>query len=328
VRAEHLPLLVAPGARPLRLEDAETEGDEVISGRLVDGSGTEVPIRAGIPRFVADEGYAASFGRQWEWYRRVQVEGETARRLTRERFEATTGWTPVDLAGSLVLEAGCGAGRFTQLLVDSGARVCAIDYSEAVDAARETVGAHERLLLAQADLAAAPFREASFDRVLCLGVLQHTPNPRAAFLRLVPFVRPGGEIVVDVYVKRRRPNRWSSKYWVRPLTRRLRPALLRRAVEWYVPRWLPLDTRLERVPRVGPLLVSVVPCWNYTNVLPLDPAELEAWAVLDTFDALSARYDAPQTLGSVREWFEAAGLEDVEVRLGGNGIVGRGRRSR
>jgi hypothetical protein len=124
-----------------------------------------------------------------------------------------------------------------------------------------------------------------------------------------------------VYRKAEYVDRWSSKFLWRPLTTRLPRAWLRRVVEWYVPRWLPLDTRLARVPRVGRFLTAVVPCWNYTGLLPLSPEELRAWAVLDTFDALSPRYDFPQTLEAARGWCEEAGLVDVDVRPGGNGIL-------
>jgi len=53
---------------------------------------------------------------------------------------------------------------------------------------------------------------------------------------------------------------------------------------------------------------------------------LRAWAILDTYDALSPRYDLPQTLDSARQWCDAAGLVDVTVREGGNGILINARR--
>ena len=102
--------------------------------------------------------------------------------------------------------------------------------------------------------------------------------------------------------------------------------LLRRIVEWYVPRWLPVDTRLARVPKLGRFLTAVIPCWNYIGLFDLDREQLVAWAVLDTFDALSPRYDYPQKLEAVEEWGRAAGLEELDVRYGGNGILINGRR--
>jgi SAM-dependent methyltransferase len=279
--------------------------------------------RTGIPRFVPDDGYAESFGEQWNRYRRVQLDSVTGKPLSRTRLFQGTGW-PERLEGERVLEVGCGAGRFTEVLLEAGAEVWAVDASSAVEAARANLGDHERLHLAQADLFDLPFEHGSFDRVLCYGVLQHTPNPRRAFLTLCEY---GGVIAADVYRRRPYIDRWSAKTFWRLLTTRLPRSAVRRAIEWYVPRWLPIDTRLARVPKLGRFLTAVVPCWNYSGLLPLDRDELRAWAVLDTFDALTPRYDEPQTLESVRAWTREAELEDVEVRYGGNGILINGRRA-
>lgn len=280
-------------------------------------------IRDGIPRFVADDGYAESFGEQWTRWRRVQLDSVTGKPLSRMRLFEGTGW-PGRLDGERVLEIGCGAGRFTEVLLAAGADVWAIDASSAVDAARANLGEHKRLHLAQADLFDLPFEQGSFDRILCYGVIQHTPDPRRAFLVACAHARPGGAIAADVYRRQPFVDRWSAKTLWRPLTTRLPRGVLRRVVEWYIPRWLPIDTRLARVPKIGRFLTAVVPCWNYTGLLDLDAEQLRAWAILDTFDALSPRHDQPQTIAAVREWVSAARLRDAEVRYGGNGIVVNG----
>ena len=274
---------------------------------------------------MSDVHYADSFGEQWNRYRRVQLDSVTGKPLSRERFFTGTGW-PERLDGERVLEVGCGAGRFTEVLVSTGAEVVAVDATSAVEACRETVG--DRATIVQADLFDLPFPEASFDRVFCFGVLQHTPDPRAAFLTIVRYAKPGGRIAADVYKRAHYVDRWSAKRLWRPLTTRLPRRWLRRIVEWYVPKWLPVDTRLARVPKLGRFLTAVVPCWNYTGLLPLDDEELRAWAILDTYDALSPRYDFPQTLETVREWCDAAGLVEVTVREAGNGIEVTAQRGR
>jgi SAM-dependent methyltransferase len=271
---------------------------------------------------VPDDGYAESFGDQWNRWRRVQLDSVTGKPLSRARLFEGTGW-PEDLTGQKVLELGCGAGRFTEVLLEAGADVWAVDASSAVDAAHANLGEHERLHLAQADLFDLPFEEGAFDRVLCFGVVQHTPDPKRAFLTAT---RYGGWLAADVYRKQPYIDRWSAKTLWRPLTTRLPRDRLRRIVEWYVPRWLPVDTRLARIPKLGRFLTAVVPCWNYTGLYPLDEEELVAWAVLDTFDALSPRYDEPQKLETVQRWAAEAGLPDTDVRYGGNGIVVSGRR--
>ena len=115
--------------------------------------------RNGIPRFVADDGYAESFGEQWNRWRRVQLDSVTGKPLSRARLFEGTRW-PEDLAGETVLEVGCGAGRFTEVLLDAGAEVWAVDASSAVDAARANLGEHERL----APRAGRPLRPARSSR--------------------------------------------------------------------------------------------------------------------------------------------------------------------
>src|SRR2546428_560604 len=154
--------------------------------------------------------------------------------------------------GEAGLEVGGGGGRFTEVLVSTGAEVVAVDASSAVKACRETVG--DRATIVQADLFDLPFPEGSFDRVFCYGVLQHTPDPRAAFLTIVRYAKPGGWIAADVYKRADYVDRWSAKRLWRPLTTRLPSRWLRRLVEWYVPKWLPVDTRLARVPKLGRFL--------------------------------------------------------------------------
>lgn len=279
--------------------------------------------RGGIPRFVEDS-YAETFGEQWSHWRRTQLDSVTGLGLSRMRYRET-GWPERGLEGETILEAGAGAGRFTEVLLATGAEVVAVDASSAIDVAAEN-NPSERLVPVQVDLNDLPWEPAAFDRVFCFGVVQHTPDPRATFLSLVEQVRPGGWIAVDVYRHAEYVTRFSAKTLWRPLTTRMPKRLLRHAVEWYVPKWLPVDTRLARIPKLGRFLTAVIPAWNYTGVWDLSPEQLRAWAVLDTYDALSPRYDNPQTFEAVEEWARAAGLVDHEVKRGWNGIVLTGRR--
>ena len=59
---------------------------------------------------------------------------------------------------------------------------------------------------------------------------------------------------------------------------------------------------------------------DYSRELPTDDELLREWAYLDTFDMLSPRFDFPQTKETARRWCHEAGLADVEVSYGYNGI--------
>jgi hypothetical protein len=55
----------------------------------------------------------------------------------------------------------------------------------------------------------------------------------------------------------------------------------------------------------------------------MDVTKHKEFAVLDIFDFLSPMYDIPQTLEQFRDCFEKAGLTEIDVHLGYNGIEGR-----
>ncbi len=293
------------------------------AGELQVGSRT-VPVRDGVVRFREDSGYNKSFALQWNRFKTNQIDAVNGTHLSMKRFDET-GWRIEELAGCSVLEAGCGAGRFTRILAESGARLVSFDYSAAVDACRENNGKFNNVTLMQCDIFDMPFRHGAFDYVFCHGVLQHTPDPKGAFMALARLVKPGGRLSVDVYRKDGLIRPWKSKYLWRPLTTRMKPERLLRFLEWFIPRWLPVDTAIKRIPYAGNYLGSIIPCWNY-YLTDLADEQKVAWAIMDTFDALAPAYDIPARLEDVRAWFGELGWTDIEVRPGGNGVVGNGRR--
>lgn len=283
-------------------------------------------MRRGADTSVAET--VRSFGLQWNRFRRTQLDRFNGTTISRDRLLDSSGWAP-DLEGQTVLEAGSGAGRFTQVLLDLGARVLSFDLSAAVLANRANNGHDPRLLLAQADIYRIPARPASFDKVLCLGVLQHCPDVAGAFASLAGYVRPGGELVIDVYDIEDKNEASKPSYRLRRFSPRMPPRLLFALVRVSVPALLWARRLLQRYGHRIPFsrtLLAWNPVFDYKGVLPLDDRQLREWAVLDTFDFLAPCYDNPQHIDAVRGWFQAAGLELLHLRKGGNGIVGRGRR--
>jgi SAM-dependent methyltransferase len=160
-----------------------------------------------------------------------------------------------------------------------------------------------------------PFRLKYFDRAFCFGVLQHTPDPREAFMSIVRHVKPGGKVAADVYAKSLRKWLLNTKYWVRPLIDRSDPRALYEAVKRYVDVMWPISRFLWTIPVVGPRLASRLLVPDYSGLLgEAGEATLKEWAYLDAFDMLSPTYDKPQTLKAFRRWFEQAGLTAIDVR--------------
>ena len=116
--------------------------------------------------------------------------------------------------------AGSGAGRFTEVLATTGATIISFDLSSAVDANYQNNGQNANVLVIQASILNIPVRPRSIDKVMCLGVIQHTPDPAQTFSCLADCVRPGGELVIDVYASRLR-SLISWRYLLRPITKRM-----------------------------------------------------------------------------------------------------------
>jgi SAM-dependent methyltransferase len=311
--------------RPATLPALDTDIEE----GLLECTGCQAshPILRSMPRFVPSEMYAASFGFQWNKFPTLQVDSVMKNNLSRTRFFATTGW-PERLDGQRVLEAGCGSGRFTQLVLDAGAEVFSFDLSSAVEAAYGNNQSAPNLHVFQASIFEIPLRKAMFDKIFCMGVIQHCPDPRKAFLSLVPFLRPGGEIVIDVYAKTGFPP--PLKYWVRPLTRRMSPEALYRTLEATIPLAFELKKWIYRLPGVGTSVARLIPIGPLSHVaigLNYTEEELKQVKILSAFDMLSPRYDLPQEIGQVRDWFGEAGLIEAEIWLGYNGINAKGKKS-
>jgi SAM-dependent methyltransferase len=240
------------------------------------------------------------------------------------RFRETS-WHIDWLDGKYVLEAGSGAGRFTRILHTTGAELYTFDYSTAIDANHQTNAALGNAVYMQADIMNMPFAPGRFDFVFCHGVLQHTPNPKLAFMNLTRMLKPGGKISIDIYRKDGLIRPWKSKYIWRPITTRVPPEKLLRFLEWFIPIWLPVDTTLNKVKHFANYLRSVIPCWNYWD-RPLTDEQKLQWSIMDTFDALAPAYDIPATIDDVRQWFIEADLINIEVRPGGNGVIGNAQR--
>lgn len=103
-------------------------------------------------------------------------------------------------AGSRVLEAGCGTGGQTRLLLDANPEIrltCLdIDAGQLEQARTRSAGYPEPIDFRQGDLLDAPFPPASFDHAFVCFLLEHLSRPREALASLARLVRPGGTLAL------------------------------------------------------------------------------------------------------------------------------------
>lgn len=298
---------------PLTINEEESE--------LRDQQGNIFPVVNGIPRFVDIDNYANSFGFQWNLFDKTQIDGFSKSSISEERVYKNTRWLQEQLKGKDLLEVGSGAGRFTNVLVKTGANLFSIDYSNAVEANWRTNCKEGDFFLAQASVYDMPFAKDTFDYVFCLGVIQHTPDVEKSFEAMLSHLKPGGQIAIDVYAKNFR-TKFYTKYWVRPVTKRMKKDRLLKIIKWYVPLWFPLSTAFLKVPMIGKFLAQIIPVTNYSQQFPeLSRTQLVEWAILDTFDMLSPEYDNPQSLDTLYSWVDKYNLNKIYCGKGDNGYV-------
>ena len=296
-------------------------GGETLRAR----DGKTYPVVRGIPRFVPAENYASAFGDQWNRFPRTQLDSHTGLPLSEDRLARCMRGHLPQVAGKRVLEAGSGAGRFTEVLLKHGALVDSFDYSSAVEANAANNGTSDRLTLAQGDIRKPPFPAGSYDYVVCLGVIQHTPDPEESIRSLWRMVKPGGRLVIDHY-------RWKVRNFLPPplgvggiayrhyflrLPKERQFAAVKRVFDF----WFPLVWRLRESRLLQFVLARFTPIVNYYPHFGLRDREMYyEWMLLDTHDAMTDVYKHRRTVAQIRRTLEALGATGIVVTEGGNGV--------
>jgi SAM-dependent methyltransferase len=265
--------------------------------------GRAYPSVEGVFRFVDQQQYTGSFGFQWHVHALTQLDNEESK-ISERDFRNRTGFCPEDLAGKLVLDVGCGMGRFADIATRWGAHVVGIDLSLAAEVAARNLAGREASIF-QADIFHIPFAPESFDFIYSIGVLHHTPDCEAAFKMLPGLLKPGGRIAIWLYSRYNAWYRMSDIY--RKVTRRMRPGLLHALCHIAVPLY-PIHKILRRIPVVGRPTSGAL-----AYLIPVALHPQPAWRVLDTFDWYSPWYQSKHTYEEVFRWFETCGLEDLRV---------------
>ncbi len=161
-----------------------------------------------------------SFSFEWHKWQRFGWDEAVPLTQTRAIFDYKVMFTPAELAGKLLLDAGCGNGRYSKVARDYGATVIGIDLSRAVDEAYKNFADDPDFHVVQGDLFKLPFKAKTFDYIFSNGVLMHTGNAKKAFLSLVSRLTDRGVISVHLYHKGNIVYEFND-WWLRAITTRL-----------------------------------------------------------------------------------------------------------
>ena len=220
--------------------------------------------------------------------------------ITAVEFAAQTLTRPEEWRGKAVLDAGCGEGRFTELLANYGAHIVGFDM-DSIGLARISTKLVDRetVNFAQGDLFSLPFRNGAFDFIYTLGVLHHTPNPRSAFINLTRLLKPGGQIAIWVYPK---CERTPVSDLLRPVTTRMPARLLYWIACTVTASYGVLLTNSLLRPRIQAVLYQIRLPWHRNW----------RWRIHSFLDWYGPRYQFKFSPDEVEQWFIDAGLVEVE----------------
>jgi SAM-dependent methyltransferase len=269
------------------------------------------------------EQVAGAFDLQWKLQSSGALESETLYGWTEEQdwtlFRAALDVRDADLDGAMVLDAGCGTASFTRQIAGHGAAFAigvdvAASIDEAFDACRDLPNTH----IVQANVAALPFADGSFDLVWCRGVLHHTPDPVAGHHELARTVRPGGKLYVWVYSRRFSPFRFVKDVLDALRVTRLPPRALFALCRVLAYPSLALLATYRLVRKLPGLRPTTARGNRVTRGRGLRELQL-TW-----FDALAPEHNSRHTEDEVNGWFRSVGFEEItslsEPKIGVRGV--------
>ena len=288
--------------------------DDVETGTLTCTScGNTYPIVRGIPRMLSrdmqseQERTREAFGWQWQKFNQLHADWAT---YEDQFLDWVAPLQPDFFRGKIVLDAGCGMGRFTAGAARLGAhRVIGIDLSASVEAAHRFTSHPPNAGIVQADLYQLPFKS-PLDLVFSIGVIHHLPDPPAGLNAIGKHVQPEGLLFAWVYG-------YENNGWIRnvvnPIRERITARLPRRGL--YILSYaltIILQATLHTLYRTGP--DTVLSCWlpyySYLHWLSQFNLRHNHHVVFDHLGAPTTQYVRKEEF---RAWFERAGFAEVTL---------------
>lgn len=270
-----------------------------------------------------DEAVVADFGDEWARFDQSALPDDERDRIATDYFQHVP-WDDLP-DDAVVVDIGCGSGRWAAWLAPRVARLIGIDASPAAAAvARSALAPHPHTGVVVGSVGALPLPDASADLVYSLGVLHHVPDTAAAVRDCARLLKPGGVLYVYLYYSMENRPAWYRALWrASDLGRRVistSPRPIKNAmcdVIALVVYW-PLSRSSRLAARVG------ISSWPLASYARMSVYSLRTDA-RDRFGTrLEQRFSRAEVAGLLRD----AGLIDVRVPETFPYWIGLGRRPR
>ena len=286
---------------------------------LITEKNEEIHIIKGIPRFVDADNYANAFGLQWNNFRQVDLDSFTKKPFSKNRLETALGQPLETIRGLKILEAGSGAGRFTEVLLKYGAEVYSFDLSNAIEANYKNNMPHQNLTLFQGDIMDIHFQDEFFDISLCLGTLQHTPDSVESIRELARVLKKGGKLVIDHY-KFHLGHYLSLYLFYWSCIKRLKPQNQLKVTDFLTKIFFPVHWYFKDSWLVQFLLRRISPIAFYYGIFDLTKQQHYEFSRLDTHDKNTDHYKRHLTERGLDKVITRFNFQKYEINHRGNGL--------
>jgi len=162
--------------------------------QIIDSSGTKISTFDN-GEVNIDHSVVESFGEEWTKFN--SFSDSELKLLEGEYFDIVS--EEILNKDSYCLDAGCGTGRYTKVLVNRAKFFEAVDPSDAILVASRMLKEQDNVRLTKASIANLPFDDEVFDFVMSIGVLHHIPDTKMAMRDCVSKLKKGGYFYVYLY---------------------------------------------------------------------------------------------------------------------------------
>ena len=250
--------------------------------------------------------YSNSFFEEYKRHPLIQFDSFNKLSLNKDRFYNNSKWKKEDLDGKYLLEVGSGAGKFTEILLQTKANIVTIDSSDSIKINHKNNFKRNinNVYFIKTNANENIFKNNVFDFVVLYGVLQNVDNQKKIIQNCVSYLKKGGKLTLDVTkAKDFYLHLINPKYFWRNLTKHMSPRKLYSLVNFYIPKFIRIDTFLKKkFGFLGRFLSKIIfpfPLINY-YFLPLKNEIKLEMSILDTFDALASKFDKPITKNDLK----------------------------
>lgn len=146
-----------------------------------------------------DEPTVKGFGEEWAHFDQTKLTSSEREKIFQDYFHIFP-WHLLPATGGIGLDAGCGSGRWAQVVAPKVEKLYVLDASlKALTVAKKNLSQFSNVEGIHSPIELGMLPENSLDFAYSLGVLHHLPDPVLALTAIAKTLKPGAPLLVYLY---------------------------------------------------------------------------------------------------------------------------------